>query len=166
MPEYAMTQAEHDDPLVDLFGYRRPRGKPMIYVHKLVLYRKIGAGTHPCHWCGKELEWKRGTAGNALICDHLDGDPSNNDPGNLVPACNGCNTIRARSSFRPAIADGELWVETSKGRTRAVEIVCEVCGKTCLVHISRSKRGTATVCSRSCAGKKSARLRWGLPVQD
>lgn len=59
--------------------------------HRKVLYDAIGAGPHPCHWCGKSLEW--GGLGG-IVADHVDNDKLNNDPSNLVPSCNPCNTGR------------------------------------------------------------------------
>ena len=69
----------------------------VVYVHRMVLYDKIGPGTHPCHWCGKPVTWRPGVRyGDALVADHLDFDPSNNDPANLVPSCHLCNCVRHR----------------------------------------------------------------------
>ncbi|MGH2371846.1 MAG: hypothetical protein ACRDI2_27045 [Chloroflexota bacterium] len=70
-----------------------------VATHRYVLYEKIGAGPHACHWCGDEVDWTKGgngpgCPGGALAADHLDGDQRNNDPENLVPACNACNTLR------------------------------------------------------------------------
>jgi hypothetical protein len=67
---------------------------------RVVLYAKIGPGQHPCHWCGRALEWRNihnfESWGTALIADHIDGDTSNNDPSNLAPSCNRCNSTRMR----------------------------------------------------------------------
>lgn len=131
-----------------------------MYVHKVVLYDKLGHGPHLCHWCGRPVRWVKGTAGDALIADHVDGDELNNDPGNLVAACNGCNTIRARCGFRPGIAGDEV-VEVSKGRrTRGVELECQECGATFVAALARVRAGTAKFCSRRCVGIVSARKRW------
>lgn len=61
--------------------------------HRMVLYDSIGDGPHPCHWCGKELDW--GGAGG-ILADHIDEDKANNIRLNLVPACSRCNTRRSR----------------------------------------------------------------------
>ena len=70
-----------------------------LFFHRYLLFEKLGAGVHPCYWCGDPVEWKvrdgRGVGVGDLVVDHLDGDPQNNDPSNLVAACNQCNTIRA-----------------------------------------------------------------------
>lgn len=68
-------------------------------MHRYVLHEAIGDGPHPCHWCGKEILWmaRRGRNGerpNDLVPDHLDGDPKNNTPENLVPSCYRCNALR------------------------------------------------------------------------
>lgn len=59
----------------------------LVYVHRAVLYDKLGPGAHPCHYCGRLVVW-----GDTLCGDHLDGDKANNDPANLAPCCHGCNT--------------------------------------------------------------------------
>lgn len=60
------------------------------YSHRLVLFAKLGPGLHPCHWCSTDLEW-----GVDLTTDHLNDDCTDNDPDNLVPCCQSCNTRRA-----------------------------------------------------------------------
>lgn len=72
-----------------------PQGK--VLEHRVVLYDKIGPGKHPCHWCGKTLDWAAHRhAPDALTTDHLDTHTDNNDVSNLVPACLPCNSGRAR----------------------------------------------------------------------
>lgn len=159
---YKQVSIDADHPVAQLFGVRGKRGRPKVYAHKLALYEKIGPGDHPCHWCAATLAWRRGTSAGTLLVDHLDSDQTNNDPANLVPACNGCNTIRARTKFRPAISDDELTVATHNGaRTRGVELRCEMCGNTFVAHITRVRRGTAKTCSKRCAGDKGRAARWG-----
>lgn len=75
-----------------------------MYVHRIVLYEKIGPGTHDCHWCRKEVEWSV-TGSRKLVVDHLDGVKTNNDPSNLVAACHRCNSIRGLF---------QNWVETHR----------------------------------------------------
>lgn len=70
-----------------------------VSVHRVVLYEKIGPGTHPCHWCQRPVTWvtRRRTDGGResdLMADHLNGDCRNNNPDNLVPACSFCNVLR------------------------------------------------------------------------
>lgn len=70
-----------------------------VLVARLVLYEKLGPGPHPCHWCSEIVEWTafrdgRGCRKGTLAADHLDGDKHNNEPENLVAACNDCNTLR------------------------------------------------------------------------
>lgn len=72
----------HGHPLADQWGH--------VLEHRAVLYDMIGPGPHPCHWCGKAMEW----GGYSLTADHLDFNRSNNDPANLVPSCNPCNIRR------------------------------------------------------------------------
>lgn len=76
--------------------------------HRKVLFEKIGQGPHPCHWndrygCGQvALSWG-GLGGDSLCVDHLDNNPLNNDPANLVPCCTGCNVTRGRQSLPDAV---------------------------------------------------------------
>lgn len=113
---------------------------------RLVLYDKIGPGPHPCHWCGKLVNWTKGIKSNGLIADHLDWDPLNDEPDNLVPACNSCNVRRAAPGRRGAIQPDEPTVLTGGFRTRAVERQCEMCGKAFVA----AKSATGRFCSREC----------------
>jgi len=73
-------------------------GRRYVYVHRVVLYDKIGPGAHPCHWCDKSVFWDRQWPRDedALVVDHVDRDVANNDPSNLVPSCGPCNAMRDR----------------------------------------------------------------------
>lgn len=63
--------------------------------HRIVLYEKIGSGTHPCHHCGRMVTWMAPIP-DRLETDHLDFDRANNHPANVVPSCFGCNSHRHR----------------------------------------------------------------------
>lgn len=70
-----------------------------VLIYRLALYDLIGPGTHPCHWCSTPVTWtnqsSRGRRTHRdLVVDHLDGNPRNNEPNNLVPACSRCNVLR------------------------------------------------------------------------
>lgn len=81
---YKILSMQYEHPLA-IQGY--------VAEHRVVLYEKIGPGPHLCHWgCGKLLEWG-GREG--IFADHLDSDPTNNSPENLVPSCNSCNWNRS-----------------------------------------------------------------------
>lgn len=126
-----------------------PNGR--IGVHVATLYERIGPGWHPCHWCGASVEWRPVGASrkDRLIPDHLDGDPRNNDPANLVPACTGCNTGRGLPN---AIREGELTVTRGRKRVqrlRAERRTCIRCGAEFLHQISTAAPGL--YCSKSCA---------------
>lgn len=67
-----------------------------VLVHRAVLYDAIGPGQHECHWCRTPVEWRKdGLAPGALVADHVDGDRQNNEPANLVPSCQPCNSARS-----------------------------------------------------------------------
>lgn len=116
--------------------------------HRVILYAKVGPDEHPCHWCGRTLRWlptgqalRRGS----LQVDHLDGNPRNNDPMNLVPSCTGCNTGRAQPNH---IADGELFVLRGGKRVRAERHQCVRCSTEFLHRIAAA--GPGLYCSKSC----------------
>lgn len=71
-----------------------------VFVHRASLYDKIGPGGFPCHWCQKMVYWEKSYPKHedALLVDHLDHDRHNNNPDNLVPSCNRCNSQRRRLS--------------------------------------------------------------------
>lgn len=111
----------HGDPLVCLVprppeqerlgsnGYlkcRRPEhptadGKGETYVHRYVLYEKIGPGWHPCYFCGRLVSWDRRYPGDedGLTVEHIDHVKTNNDPVNLAPCCGYCNLQEGRKWF-------------------------------------------------------------------
>jgi hypothetical protein len=60
-----------------------------VSVARAVLYAKVGPGEHPCHHCGKTVEW-----GSTLQADHLNWARLDNSPENLVPSCASCNSKR------------------------------------------------------------------------
>ena len=77
-----------EHPLADAAG--------TVAVHRWVLYERIGPGSHACHWCGIEVRWMKGLRPGALVADHVDANPRNNEPGNVVQACQRCNAARGR----------------------------------------------------------------------
>lgn len=84
---YVVVWGRKDHPLVSTAG--------MLYEHRMVLYDTIGPGPHSCYWCAKPITWIKGKCiKGALVADHLDGNKQNNDPSNLVAACNPCNAAR------------------------------------------------------------------------
>lgn len=76
------------------------RKSGVVTMQRLVLFGKVGLGPHRCHWCEKWVNWGWPMA-DRLTVDHLDWDPSNNDPSNLVVACHGCNSKRHRPADHP-----------------------------------------------------------------
>lgn len=66
-----------------------------VFEHRVVLFDLLGDGKHPCHWCGRELEWSQ------IAVDHLDENKKNNAPENLVVSCTYCN--RQRGAVLPFV---------------------------------------------------------------
>jgi hypothetical protein len=67
------------------------RRQNRVAVGRLVLYEKIGPGTHPCTWCDRPLEW-----GANLRAARVNGDRADSSPENLVAACASCILERSR----------------------------------------------------------------------
>ena len=134
-----------------------PRGS-VVQEHRLILYDKIGPGSHPCHWCGKIVEWSvpgqpQPQFIDRLQCDHLDEDKANNNPQNLVPACYKCNKNRSNRQIVEA-CEVQVRIGNEDHNRRAEVMECPVC-KSSFVrpwYVNRKNRKQA-VCSRSCAGK-------------
>lgn len=159
MARYRYVRIDETHPLAVQIGMKNHVivRSPRIGEHRLVLWDKIGPGEHPCHWCGTHLQWGKGVRHGVLIADHLDGDPSNNDPENIVASCNVCNSIRVRRG-RPRIEPGEATTTAKDGtRLRAKHHPCQWCGDTFTAELSRPN---PRFCSQSCTGKWSADRRW------
>src|SRR4051812_13227138 len=79
-------------------------------VARIVLYDKIGSGTHPCQWGGPPVAGAAGAGPRrgTLVVDHLTFDRADASPENLVPACPNCNAHRTSRGNRNRIRDGEL----------------------------------------------------------
>lgn len=122
--------------------------------HRLVLWKKIGPGTHACHWCQKPVTWMPGhhTERGALTVDHVDNNSRNNSPDNLVPSCHGCNAQRNHPN---APKPGDRWAKNGRQRARGIEKTCEKCGTVFLIapsmlrHKDPAKR-PGRYCSRVC----------------
>jgi len=85
-----------------------------VYEHRLVLINKIGTGKHPCHWCGKIVDFslRYPKSRDALVVDHLDDVKANNDPDNLVPSCSSCNARRSAIKINEKMREKRsTWVE-------------------------------------------------------
>lgn len=68
----------------------------LAYEHRVVVFDSLGGVCVPCFWCGVALEWAD------AVVDHLNEVKDDNQPGNLMVACNRCN--RARGSILPFLA--------------------------------------------------------------
>lgn len=162
MARYATMMVDRTHPIAMMGGVIRGPGstRARVYSHRVVLYESIGPGEHACHWCGIVVGWDKSDGVAALVPDHVDSEQTNNSPDNLVPACYGCNTMRSRK-YRPAIANDDLFVIDKQGaRTRADWVTCEVCETKFLASIARIKRGTVSLCSRACSGRRGSASRW------
>lgn len=121
--------------------------------HRFRLYEKIGPGPHPCHWCGKQVQWRIGYhngMGDDLVSDHVDKNWRNDDPSNLVPSCVTCNNRRAR--INPILPD-EVVFQNGRWRERAELRNCVTCGQPFPGRLSDKRPNKGRFCSRSCARK-------------
>ena len=84
---YVMLSGQYGHPLAG------PGKRGEVLEHRKVLYDLIGPGPHPCHWCGRSLEWG-GVRG--INVDHLNDVKDDNRPENLVPSCLNCNGRRGK----------------------------------------------------------------------
>lgn len=73
-------------------GHPLANARGYVYEHRWVLYARHGEDCPPCHWCGQALSWAN------AVGDHLDDDPLNNSPRNLVVSCHECNRARAAAA--------------------------------------------------------------------
>lgn len=123
--------------------------------HRLVLWGKIGPGSHPCYHCAHPVSWAPGmkTSKGALVVDHLDHDTWNNDPGNLVPSCHQCNQKRKRVTRH--VRDDETFVVAKSDcrRLRTVEQACQERGSAFMAVPSSHRK----FCSPTCVGRNARR---------
>lgn len=123
-------------------------------VARVVLYDKIGSDEQACHWCQKPIRWENGRGPDAIVVDHLDWNPANDAPDNLVPSCRICNAQRTRQAGgSKLITLGEPTVLRRGRPTRAVTLYCQVCGSEFLTAPAELNSGRGRTCSRSCARK-------------
>lgn len=148
-----------------------PPGHPLLtpngtatYLHRVVLWKKIGPGSHPCHHCGRIVTWApgRGVRDGALVVDHLDDNRQNNDPTNLIPSCHACN--KGRTPKKNRVRDDELWLSRSDAdtRRRALRFTCAECGEEFLAPHRRVR--PQKFCGRVCSsrnGRRATLLRKG-----
>lgn len=122
---------------------------------RVVLYEKIGPGPHECHWCQEPIRWTVGLSGNSrgtITADHLNSDPLDDRPENLVAACGPCNGQRAR-----AVGNDEAFIVRADGtRLRGELRRCEACSKE-FAAWPDPRPGRGRFCSRSCARKAPRR---------
>jgi hypothetical protein len=141
---------------------------PDLMRHRVVLYDKIGAGPHPCYWCGVMVDWLPGksTRKGALVVDHVDGVRGHDTPENLVPACHSCNTRRGMGE-RLIPADAQhIMVDRDGNKRRGEERTCEHCGTSFLVRLRRDGLPDPTkFCSRRCKMLAAPSYRQGKGVK-
>lgn len=73
------------------------------YLHRIRCFESLGCPhVSPCHWCGYKLPWKHEDGQRFVInVDHLNEDPTDNSPANLVPSCWWCNANRSWGEVLP-----------------------------------------------------------------
>jgi hypothetical protein len=152
----------------DQTAFRRMRYLPshplaskggLVSESRVILFERLGWGPHPCHWCGKQVDWVVGARGNeseALVADHLNHDPLDDRPENIHASCGLCNGQRTRAR----VLDDEPHIQRANGsRVRAVAIHCQMCGAQFMAIPAQIRVGRARFCSRSCARRFSIRTR-------
>lgn len=154
---YAKSKVPEGHPLRD------PHGQCM--THRVVLWEKIGPGEHSCHYCGTTVDWKPGEylTATSLVAEHADGNTRNNDPANIVPACQKCNAKKMRRTVRPTIRPDEIHVVYADGtRTRGEVRNCRACNKEFTVRVNAGP-GQGVCCSRKCSNFQDAGKRKTCP---
>lgn len=129
---------------------------------RVTLYEKLGPGEHPCNWCGVALTWHPESrySPNALLADHLNHDPTDDEAGNLVASCNACNGHRRRRGDSKLISSKEPTVLRGGKPTRAVERRCNICGDLILIAWADLKHPMGgRFCSPSCRMKHTQQRR-------
>lgn len=141
-------------------AYRKtqlPEGHPLaadrsrsVSVHQLILWDKIGSGTHPCHYCTAPVTWNAPPhSPGRLESEHLDRNRLNNSPENLVPCCHRCNMQNRAMN----VSDDESYRMHAGGwRIRGNPAVCQYCGKDYVAR--RDHQGL--FCSRGCSNRDRA----------
>ena len=86
-------------------------GNGKVYVHRAVLYDRIGPGPHDCHWCGVQVDWVGKGQPNCLEVDHLNHMGDDNRSENLVQSCRSCNQQRAAERRSQALRAAGWWSE-------------------------------------------------------
>jgi hypothetical protein len=126
---------EQPPPKPDPTGYMKHGHE---WVHRIVLRAVIGDEPHPCHWCNRMLRW-----GEDLFVDHLDEDKLNNDPHNLVPACNRCNSTRSRKPVQTCKRGHEFSPANTYVNATSGSRVCRTCSAAYKADWQRARRQTA-----------------------
>lgn len=80
-----------------------------LYVHRIVLFDEIGEGPHPCHWCGRPVNWSLVPHPDELQVDHLNAIKNDNRTENLVPACRNCNATRGSQRRADILRQAGWW---------------------------------------------------------
>ena len=98
-----------------------------VYIHREILFTKLGEGKHACHWCARPLAWLV-SGGAKIVVDHLDDNCWNNDPSNLVPACRHCNQVRsAHPNFLTHCKKGHEYTPDNVYRRSNGGRMCRIC---------------------------------------
>lgn len=90
---YVYLSNQYGHPLADSEG--------CVYLHRRVIWDRLGPGVHSCDWCTRLITWspteeQKANKIGRLVGDHIDGNTLNNDPSNIAASCFSCNIKRGR----------------------------------------------------------------------
>lgn len=132
-------------------GHPRALGNYRAYEHRVVFYDSHGEGPFECNWCGCTVTW------DGMHVDHLDNNPLNNDPSNLVASCPECNQHRGYDKMRRTMRNKHG--VTISGRTMTMNEWASYVGMSRSSIMGRIKRGwtveRAVFTKRGPCGPKS-----------
>ena len=90
---YVYLSNQYGHPLADSEG--------CVYLHRRVVWDRLGPGVHKCEWCTKPITWfpteeQKAQGISRLVGDHINGNTLDNRVENVAASCFSCNIKRGR----------------------------------------------------------------------